>query len=226
MNEIKTLKFDALIDKILNELVPHTRICIDCKKEFKIEKEDIDLLRMLRVPAPTLCPECRQRRRLTFSNYSSIYKRKCDVPNHTDIMVSPVAPVMPWITYDYDTYYSDLWDPFSFGKEINSIKRTFDQIYIESNAFFNCSINYDTVSKKLSYITPDIKTPLQQDQIRELFFDHQIYFNEYRDDIDYCVVQFNSQEQEKDFLPIYEKIFYCNTNFYLSAFCDCRHYLF
>ena len=92
------------------------------------------------------------------------------------------------------------------GKEINSIKRTFDQIYIESNAFFNCSINYDTVSKKLSYITPDIKTPLQQDQIRELFFDHQIYFNEYRDDIDYCVVQFNSQEQEKDFLPIYEKI--------------------
>ena len=125
--ESKTPQFDALLDKILDELVPHTRVCLDCKKEFKIESGDINFLKMFRVPPSKLCPSCRQKNRLAFANYSNIYKRKCDVPGHVDIMISPVAPVMPWITYDYETYYSDKWNPFSYGKEIDDNKSFLDQ---------------------------------------------------------------------------------------------------
>jgi hypothetical protein len=91
-------------------------------------------------------------------------------------------------------------------KEINSIKRIFDGIFIESNAFLDCQINNEITTKKLSFITPEILSPLKQDQIQELYFDHDIYFNEYRDDIDYCLVQFNSPEQYDSFLTIYENI--------------------
>ncbi|MFA5936993.1 MAG: hypothetical protein WC822_03900 [Candidatus Paceibacterota bacterium] len=122
-----TPQFDALLDKILEELKPHSRVCLECKKEFKIEDKDIELLKMFRSPAPKLCPECRQRRRLSFANYSSIYRRKCKVSGHTDIMISQIAPCMPWITYDHETYYSDLWDPFSYGKDVEKDKTFFQQ---------------------------------------------------------------------------------------------------
>ncbi len=126
----KTPKFDAKIDEILNSLVPHTRACGDCNQNFKIESEDITFFKMFRVPPPKLCPDCRQRRRLAFVNYSNIYKRQCNVLNHTESMLSLVAPVMPWITYDYDTYYSDSWNPASYGQDFNLNKSFFSQ-YLE-----------------------------------------------------------------------------------------------
>lgn len=127
MIESKTPKFDALIDKILNELEPHVKFCVDCKKEFFIEEKDITFLKMFRVPAPKLCPACRQKRRLSAANYSSIFKRKCDVPGHNEILISPVAPIIPWIAYDHSTYYGDSWDARSYGMEIVDDKSFFEQ---------------------------------------------------------------------------------------------------
>jgi hypothetical protein len=128
MKESKTPKFDALLDKILNQLVPSTKVCGDCKKEFNIEADDITFYKMFRVPPSKFCPDCRQKRRLAFANYSSIYKRKCDVPGHTEMMISPVAPIMPWKTYDYDVYYGDSWNPFTYGHAADLNQKTFSQI--------------------------------------------------------------------------------------------------
>ncbi len=127
MENSKTPQFDALLDNILTGLVPHTRTCTSCKKGFDITIPDIDLLKMLRVPAPMFCPNCRQQRRLSAANYSKIYKRKCDVPGHEEILISPVAPVMPWVAYDYATYYSDTWDARSYAMDVNVTKSFFDQ---------------------------------------------------------------------------------------------------
>ena len=104
MSQSKTPQFDALLDTILARLVPHSRACADCAKDFDITADDIGFYKMLRVPTPTHCPDCRHRRRLSFSNYSTIYKRACNAPGHSEMMISPVAPILPWITYDYDTY--------------------------------------------------------------------------------------------------------------------------
>ncbi len=109
------------------ELKPHSKICTECKFEFSVEIEDIAFLKMLRVPPPSLCPTCRSQRRLSFANYSSIYKRKCNVPGHEDIMISPVAPVMPWVTYDHETYYSDAWSPYSYGLNTSTEQSFFGQ---------------------------------------------------------------------------------------------------
>lgn len=127
MSETKTPKFDAMMDEILNELIPHSKICMDCKNEFRIEVEDIVFYKMFRVPPPKRCPDCRHKQRLAFANYSNIYKRKCNFPGHTEIMISPVAPVIPWVTYDHETYYGDFWDPMSYGRNIKVEKSFFDQ---------------------------------------------------------------------------------------------------
>ncbi len=125
----KTPQFDTALDEILKSLIPHTRTCEDCKTDFEITAPDIELLNMLRVPAPKLCPTCRRRRRLAFANYSHMYRRKCDVPGHTDTMISLTAPVIPWKMYDYDTYYSDAWDPRNYGKEVSPEKSFFEHYF-------------------------------------------------------------------------------------------------
>src|SRR3989344_1450804 len=116
--QTNTPKFDALLDKILDDLLPHERACANCNKNFKVESDDISFYKIMRVPPPKLCPDCRQQRRLSFANYSTIYKRKCGVSGHSEMMISPVAPVMPWVTYDHETYYSDLWDPLHYAKDV------------------------------------------------------------------------------------------------------------
>ncbi len=127
MQESKTPKFDALIVNILSELLPHERVCVTCKKEFQIEEPDIIFFKMFQVPPPKQCPECRQQRRLSAANYSTIYKRKCDVPGHDEILISSVAPIIPWVAYDHATYYSDIWDARSYGMEIDNAKSFFEQ---------------------------------------------------------------------------------------------------
>jgi hypothetical protein len=127
----KTPEFDKALDEILATLVPGSRVCSlswgGCGQEFILSEKDVEFLKMLRVRAPNLCPACRNKRRLSFANYSSIYKRKCDVPGHDDVMISPVAPVMPWVTYDYETYYGDSWDPFSYNTVYNAESPFFSQ---------------------------------------------------------------------------------------------------
>ncbi len=128
MKDTKTPKFDVLIEKILSELVPHGRVCNSCHRQFFIEEKDIDFFKLLKVPAPKNCPDCRQQRRLSAANYSSIYKRKCDVPGHSEVLVSPVAPIMPWVAYDHATYYGDSWDARSYGMDIDTNKSFFEQL--------------------------------------------------------------------------------------------------
>lgn len=92
------------------------------------------------------------------------------------------------------------------GRELNTIKRIFDQIFLESTALFNCNLSKEINTKKVAFITPYIMSLLKQEQLRELYFDHQIYFNEYIDDADYCVVLFTEYSQHSKFEEIYNNI--------------------
>jgi len=92
-------------------------------------------------------------------------------------------------------------------KDVIGIKRIFEQIFLESTAFFDCNVNFDTTPKNVLFATPDELKPIKQEQLRELYFDHNIYFNDYRKDIDYCIVFFDSPQQAKDFVSVYHNIY-------------------
>lgn len=126
-NNLKTPLFDEALDKVLSLLDSGSRKCVMCDNDFLLSKEDIIFLKMLRVPPPQFCSNCRNMRRLSFANYSNIYKRKCDVSGHNDIMISPVPPVMPWVTYDYDAYYKGSWSPYDYGTPVDFSKNFFEQ---------------------------------------------------------------------------------------------------
>ncbi len=130
----RTPQFDSALDKILEDLVPHTRTCKwkgehpHCEGEFEILDEDIKFLKMLRVPAPNYCPTCRRMRRLSNMNMSRLFKRPCNAPNHGESMISILPEECPFPVYDYKYYISDEFDAFSFGRKFNEEQSPMEQL--------------------------------------------------------------------------------------------------
>ena len=119
--ESRTPRFDELLDKILENLKPHTRTCkwreehMHCEGEFEITAEDISFLKMLRVPPPNYCPTCRRMRRLVHMNMIQLFNRPCNAPDHNELMISILPEECPFPVYDYQYFISDDFDAFSFG---------------------------------------------------------------------------------------------------------------
>ena len=124
----KTPNFDKALDAILKDLKPHTRKCGKCGYDFEIFKEDIEFYHKLRVPPPTLCPDCRKQRRLAWSNNASFYKRKCDAPGHSEEFISLYPPELNWKVYDNNFWWSDKWDSQSFNQNYDLSRSFFDQL--------------------------------------------------------------------------------------------------
>lgn len=121
--ESKTPKFDYVINEVLEKLIPHNRTCKwkgmhpYCEGDFNIEEEDIKFLKMLIVPPPNFCPTCRRIKRLVNMNFSRLFKRECDVPGHSEMMISILPEECPFPVYDYQYFIDDKFDAFSFGIE-------------------------------------------------------------------------------------------------------------
>jgi len=81
----------------------------------------------IKVPPPTFCPECRTIRRMTWRNELSLYKRTCNAPGHDEEMISMYAPEKNLVVYDQKFWWSDEWDPMSFGREYDFSSPFFEQ---------------------------------------------------------------------------------------------------
>ncbi|MFA6586210.1 MAG: hypothetical protein WCS86_03575 [Candidatus Paceibacterota bacterium] len=91
------------------------RICQNCKKEFTIEAEDFKFYEKIKVPPPTFCPECRLIRRMATFNVRNLYNRKCN--NCDKKIVSIFNSGSPYIVWCFECYFSDKFDPISYGRE-------------------------------------------------------------------------------------------------------------
>jgi hypothetical protein len=101
------------------------RQCQSCKSQFTIEPEDFAFYERLKVPPPTFCPECREKRRIAFRNERSLYKRKCDLCGKE--VVSRVSPDKPYPMYCRDCWHSDKWDVLQYGRDFDAVKPFFAQ---------------------------------------------------------------------------------------------------
>lgn len=102
-----------------------TRHCQNCKREFVIEPDDFGFYEQMKVSPPTWCPECRLVRRLTGSGYRILYKRKCDFTG--DMVISTHHQDAPYTIYKQDVWWSDKWDPKSYGRAYDFSKPFFEQ---------------------------------------------------------------------------------------------------
>src|SRR3989338_10267183 len=95
------------------------KTCESCKKNFEIRKEDLIFYDQVKAVPPLYCPDCRVMRRLAFRNERTFYKRPCDLCKKDIISLYPKDS--PYQIYCSECWWSDKWDPKSFGyKEIMS----------------------------------------------------------------------------------------------------------
>ena len=109
------------------KMTQETKICQNCKNQFTIEPEDFLFYEKIKVPSPTFCPECRLRRRLLWRNEKTLYKRSCDVPGHTEQLLSTYSIEKPFNVYDQKYWWGDQWDPLQFGRKYDFAQPFFEQ---------------------------------------------------------------------------------------------------
>ncbi len=104
-----------------------TRACKNCKENFVIDQEDFGFYEKMQVPPPTWCPECRMMRRMYFWNEHSFFK-KLEKRTGKEIFAG-YPPEADREIYERDYWWSDGWDPLSYGREIDWTKPFLQQIH-------------------------------------------------------------------------------------------------
>ena len=104
--------------------------CQNCKKDFSIEADDFGFYEKNGVPAPTFCPDCRRQRRLSWRNTYNLYNRSCDLCKKNTVSI--YAPGSDLVVYCVKCFWSDNWDPYSYGQDFDFNRPFFEQ-YIELN---------------------------------------------------------------------------------------------
>ena len=116
------------------EKIIETKVCKHCQISFDITDKDLEFYDKISpvfnwvkysIPSPTLCPDCRQQRRLSFRNERNLYKRKCGLC-HKGI-VSTYSPNKKYNVYCNECWNSDKWDEFAYWREYNWNKDFFEQ---------------------------------------------------------------------------------------------------
>ena len=99
--------------------------CQSCTKEFTIEPDDFGFYEQMKVPPPAWCPQCRLLRRLNWIGYRILYKRKCDFTGED--IITFYHPDVSCKVYKQDIWWSDKWDPKSYGRDYDFSRPFFEQ---------------------------------------------------------------------------------------------------
>src|SRR3989338_4395162 len=145
---------------------PEAKICRNCKNGFTIESEDFAFYEKIEVPPPTFCPDCRLQRRMLFRNERTFYKRTCDLCGKD--IISSYAPEYTGPVYCQKCWWSDKWDPYSYGRDFDFSRPFFEQfkelfreapviniMNDDTVASTNCEYSYDWGFRKNIYLCTD-----------------------------------------------------------------------
>jgi len=99
--------------------------CRRCRNEFKLEQNDLGFYEKIKVPPPTLCPDCRLTRRMSWRNDLTFYNRACDLCGKK--IISLYHPDKPLTVYCNSCWWSDKWEPRDFGRDIDFSRPFFQQ---------------------------------------------------------------------------------------------------
>ena len=102
-----------------------TKTCQNCHNGFVIEPDDFEFYAKMQVPAPTFCPECRNQRRFSWRNERNLYKRKDSLTGED--LISVYSPDKPFVIYSQKNWWSDNWNPMSYGCNYDFTKPFFLQ---------------------------------------------------------------------------------------------------
>lgn len=108
--------------------------CRECRQSFEISAADLKFYdhispvfqeKKYLVPPPTLCPDCRQQRRIVWRNERKLYKRSCDLCQKN--MLSMFSDTVPFPVYCVHCWWSDRWNPLEYAQDFDFSKPFFEQ---------------------------------------------------------------------------------------------------
>ena len=111
-----------------------TKTCRECQRNFEVEPQDSAFYdqvspllggQKILIPAPTFCPECRWIRKASYRNFKNLYHRKSDLSGKQ--MISMFSPDKNLTVYSTEEWWSDQWDPLSFGRDFDFSRPFFEQ---------------------------------------------------------------------------------------------------
>lgn len=122
------------IHNIKYNFLVNMKICMKCQLSFDVTDTDLAFYdsispmiagKKYAIPEPTLCPDCRQQRRLCWRNERNLYHRKCDLTGKQ--VLSLYSPDRPYTIYAQEEWWSDRWDPLDYGRDFDFTRPFFDQ---------------------------------------------------------------------------------------------------
>ncbi len=120
----------------MKEKIVKIKHCKQCNSKFSITDKDLEFYKKVspnfgwkvyEIPTPTLCPECRNQRRLSFRNERKLYKRKCNATGKDIISVH--VPDANIVVYDINYWWSDKWDILDYGQDFDFNELFFKQFW-------------------------------------------------------------------------------------------------
>lgn len=111
------------------------KTCKQCSSDFEISSDELNFLERVspvlddkkyQIPPPTLCPDCRQQRRISWRNERNLYLRECSKSGERIIAMYHKDSVFP--VYDNDIWWGDSWDGRDFAQDFDFSKTFFEQI--------------------------------------------------------------------------------------------------
>jgi hypothetical protein len=109
--------------------------CRQCKSPFDISPEDIAFYDSVSpvfagkkesIPTPTLCPDCRLKRRLVFRNQLFVYQRPSSVTKKTIFSRFPAD--VPFPVFENEEWYGGSWDGLTYGQAFDVKQSFFPQL--------------------------------------------------------------------------------------------------
>lgn len=108
--------------------------CQNCAKSFEVTKRDLAFYQQISprfndqlfsIPPPRACPLCRAQQRMVWRGELHLFKRKCDSSSESILTFYP--PEANCKIYKNEEWWSDRWDPLSFGRDFDFTRPFFEQ---------------------------------------------------------------------------------------------------
>jgi hypothetical protein len=103
---------------------------------FKIRDKDLEFYKKISpvfngktcpIPAPTIHPKERERRRLAFRNERHLYNRKSSLSGRD--IISNIHSASPYNIYSHDEWWSDNWNAHDYGRDFDFKRSFFEQFH-------------------------------------------------------------------------------------------------
>ncbi len=101
------------------------KTCRNCGEAFDLSPDDLGFYEKMGTLPPTFCPRCRLQRRMLFRNERTLYRRACDLCKRSMIAMYPADAPFP--VYCQKCWWSDNWDAFDHGRELDLNRPFFEQ---------------------------------------------------------------------------------------------------